>query len=833
MKTTFSILLLLAVTITGFSQTHYLYDSDGEKFYMDLDYNYVNVTTNESFNISSLNGTELELISINTDERASFGSHRGSAKIAINASVKNAASYTNLITQLKQLPGIEGVYPYFSTEDGPVGTSNFFYVKLKSATDIQLLEETASQNNVEIFRQSKSMPLWYIMSSTKENSANALTTSSKFYETGFFDKVDAAVLSLVHTDSNESTLGRGLGGDDDSIEDCSHVNDPAEGDQWNIFNNPTYPLADINVCEAWDKAKGFNAKIAILDVGIKHAVTDLLVTDYHLTSGPNVAGPWYYGNNAAHGTNVAGIAAAKHNTTGIAGIAPDVLLYNVANELGITLNHTELADGINWSAQTQQVDVINMSFANTGSVPQPLLQMALDNAINLGRAGRGTILVAGAGNNPSNQVQFPANYPGVLAVGGSLSTGNPNLNYNYGDDLDVVAPSAGVTTTSFFNNNGTSSFGGTSASTPHVTGVAALMVSAKGSISGEAVRNVIRRTAQKAGNVTYDPYAHLDVGSWDDHMGYGIVDAKECVFTADAFDTANLDAHMRNSADDYGIEPDQQTKTLNTNFWSSPDIWAPDLANDFYVHTNPVYTGTGTTTVFVRVINKSNTAVPINSLNVKLYWSKQANSSSWPHIWDGSTTQQNSSGNSVVTGGLVDSMNNTTGDIKPGEQGLYWFQWTVPNPDDYDGVYSKVSDKYGFSFLARIDSALDPMTTLEGTSVWSNAKNNNNVVWKNVTVDVLAPVAPPSIASEENRQFSIVPNPSNGSFQIASITEDLNELVSIEITDFYGNQVFNTQNYNVGEQLDLRAAARDGLYFVRITTESGEIEIHKLIVGAK
>ncbi len=52
-------------------------------------------------------------------------------------------------------------------------------------------------------------------------------------------------------------------------------------------------------------------------------------------------------------------------------------------------------------------------------------------------------LVASSGNNPSNTVQQPANYPRVLAVGGTGTQGNYNA-YNYGDELDIVAPSASI-----------------------------------------------------------------------------------------------------------------------------------------------------------------------------------------------------------------------------------------------------------------------------------------------------------------------------------------------------------------------------------------------------
>lgn len=213
------------------------------------------------------------------------------------------------------------------------------------------------------------------------------------------------------------------------------------------------------------------------------------------------------------------------------------------------------------------------------------------------------------------------------------------------------------------------------------------------------------------------------------------------MLTAQAFDTENLDLHMRNSSKDYGIEPDNVTKTANYVLWNSPDIWIRNEIGYSYNHENPVYENNDSKAyVYVRVINKSNTDFQSGNATLKLYWSKLHNSNSWPSIWDGSTTV-----NGVVVGGLVpDLTGNSTGiaipSMKPGEEQILIFEWDVPNPDDFDGIFP-YNDASDFSFLARIESNDDPIDdltnqneVLEGSDVWVNTKNNNNIAWKNVTI---------------------------------------------------------------------------------------------------
>ena len=114
---------------------------------------------------------------------------------------------------------------------------------------------------------------------------------------------------------------------------------------------------------------------------------------------------------------------------------------------------------------------------------------------------------------------------------------------NYGSALDVVAPGVKIYTTDISGSKGYNSssgengdyntnFNGTSAACPHVAGVAALVLSANPSLSAQEVRRIIESTAQKVGNYNYSYNSNRPNGTWNNEMGYGLVDAKAAVLKA-------------------------------------------------------------------------------------------------------------------------------------------------------------------------------------------------------------------------------------------------------------------------------------------------------------
>ena len=163
-----------------------------------------------------------------------------------------------------------------------------------------------------------------------------------------------------------------------------------------------------------------------------------------------------------------------------------------------------------------------------------ILEEAIDNAIDNGRNGLGCIVVFSSGNDCRGSVSYPANYrKEIMAVGAIDNKGARSFFSNYGTHLDVVAPGDFLVSTVLDNKVDKKS--GTSFAAPHVCAIAALMLSIKPDLTGQQVRDIIEQTTQKIeytwqGNIVeYSNVEGRHNGTWNEHLGYGLVDAYEAV----------------------------------------------------------------------------------------------------------------------------------------------------------------------------------------------------------------------------------------------------------------------------------------------------------------
>lgn len=302
--------------------------------------------------------------------------------------------------------------------------------------------------------------------------------------------------------------------------------------QWNFKNG----AGGINLEPAWDISTGKDVVVAVIDTGVAYEnygpyiVAPDLANIYFVDGYDFVNSDEHPNDDNGHGTHVTGtIAQSTNNEEGVAGVAYDCSIMPVkvldGNGSGAL---QQLIDGI-YFATNNNADVISMSLGFPPSYyPGPALDAALDYAYN-----NGVTIVAAAGNDNTRVVSYPAAYEKCIAVGATRYDGNRAYYSNYGYALDIVAPGGdmrvdqngdgygdGILQNTF---NTTSKdptvfrywfFQGTSMATPHVSGVAALLIS-EGANGPDEVRAAIQNTA-----------TDLGASGWDKYYGYGLVNAK-------------------------------------------------------------------------------------------------------------------------------------------------------------------------------------------------------------------------------------------------------------------------------------------------------------------
>ncbi len=219
-------------------------------------------------------------------------------------------------------------------------------------------------------------------------------------------------------------------------------------------------------------------------------------------------------DECGHGTNVAGVAAAKHNSIGVVGMAPGAKLWAIkVLELNESTGKCEgamssIIQAVEYiTNHADEIDVVNLSLGCKCK------STALDIALNESIAKNVAYVVA-AGNIHVDASSFsPANHPNVMAVsaiadddGKCGSLGNPlwvdagnksgltaddtfALFSNYGNVIDISAPGVNITTTN--SNNTYTLAGGTSIAAPHVAGAIALYKILNPDLSLQNLRKII------------------------------------------------------------------------------------------------------------------------------------------------------------------------------------------------------------------------------------------------------------------------------------------------------------------------------------------------------
>ena len=299
-------------------------------------------------------------------------------------------------------------------------------------------------------------------------------------------------------------------------------NDPEFVNQWSLNNQGQdggSERADIDALKAWAKTQGSEKiVVAVLDTGVDYTHRDLVtnmwsrpdavpeytddelgtIDDIHGFDADADAGDPMDDNG--HGTHCAGIIGAEgNNNFGIAGINWNVsimpLKFLGRGGFGSTANAIK---AINYAIDRKQhgvnVRIINASWGSTQ------YSRALEDAIRA--AGeQGILFVAAAGNSSSDndkRAHYPSNFdlPNVISVAALDRTDSMASFSNYGvKTVHIAAPGREIVST--WLGDAFREASGTSMAAPHVSGVAALVLSSEPNLSMPKLRERLLGTVDK------------------------------------------------------------------------------------------------------------------------------------------------------------------------------------------------------------------------------------------------------------------------------------------------------------------------------------------------
>lgn len=327
-------------------------------------------------------------------------------------------------------------------------------------------------------------------------------------------------------------------------------------DLWGLYNQEKAGI-DINVRPVWDNYTAGNPEVivSVVDNGVD-------LTHEDLSANVLASGHRNFVDNSntikagSHGTHVAGtIAAVGNNGRGVTGVAGGdyakgkggvkILSCQIFKDGSDTQGSS--AQAIKWGADHGAV-ISQNSWGYTydadgdGKLTGDEIMKALDATVSgpdkdaidyfIRRAGcdnngnqlpdspmKGGVVIFAAGNDAITN-GAPAAYESVIAVGSIASNGTRSSFSNFGDWVDICAPGSDILSTLPDNSYGTMS--GTSMACPHVSGVAALIVShfggpgftnemLKEKLLGSANRSAISQAYQIGGLV--DAYGAFVYGN--------------------------------------------------------------------------------------------------------------------------------------------------------------------------------------------------------------------------------------------------------------------------------------------------------------------------------
>jgi len=305
--------------------------------------------------------------------------------------------------------------------------------------------------------------------------------------------------------------------------------DPRFGGQWSLQDQPNQ--ADINAQEAWEEyqnhmksKKGQDVIVAVIDTGVDFTHEDLkhvmwnnpneipgngidddgngIIDDIHGANFVDYGEPGNPMDDYGHGTHCAGIIKAEaNNEKGVAGVA------SFSNDR-IKVMALKVIPKFGGMLETWALKALEYAGSHGALISSHSYQLSVSDErlwTDIMRKHPEQLYIAAAGNNgvemPEGIKIFPCclKEPNMLCVANSNIKDKRSLSSNYGKEyVHVFAPGEDILST--MPNNEYKNETGTSMAAPHVSGLAALVMSMRSNADGQdalAVKDLILKNVQK------------------------------------------------------------------------------------------------------------------------------------------------------------------------------------------------------------------------------------------------------------------------------------------------------------------------------------------------